>query len=515
MLIPKTQESPRLFLKFHRETGDEVSDKQKDVTSYSVMLGMSEKGAFSPADSNVSSVDSDLYDPQLEQRNKPGGESDISSSNLLSKCNETSSVINSNMEFQNFERFDNLEPDSQGLDSSETPKQESSLKDKTSESEVKYSDKRDYIPSVEPSHSWTNDDKFHSQNSSNHRSVSSSVSHLVTGSTVNSVTSISSERTCTSNNFPNLSRNMSSNVVSSNLGSNSGDNGSESLVTTSGLKWDLRSASSPRVEDDGNLSCKSDSDRVASPGRLDKDSRNSPRSDKEKDSRSCSPKVPPLKIILPQKSSSSSSSDSESLKIHVSKAALPYVVNKGEVTPVTTVTAAATPVSSLLAQETIRPSSPASSRPSSRGSNTASTTKDSDKKQTEDNKISESSVKTSGDSAEQEKDIGKSKDDDKKEGTSQKSTRTLRSHTKEQQKLQEKPKEKESKEKETKEREKEKQGMNDGKNSLHISVDKFVFFPMYFGLFSYDEASCLICRMSKLIIKCIVHVHVELCTSKL
>jgi hypothetical protein len=43
MLIPKTQESPRLFLKFHRETGDEVSDRQKDVTSYSVIMGMSDK----------------------------------------------------------------------------------------------------------------------------------------------------------------------------------------------------------------------------------------------------------------------------------------------------------------------------------------------------------------------------------------------------------------------------------------------------------------------------------------
>lgn len=457
-LIPKSQESPRLFLKFSRETGDEVSDKQKDVSSYSVMLGMSEKGAFSPADSNVSSVDSDLYDPQLEQGNKPIGESDISTSNLLSKSNESSSVINSNMEFQNFEKFDNLEPDSQGMDStkgvfsSEMPKQDSSLKEKPCDSEVTHSDKsqREYIPG----NSWTNDDKFHIQNSSNHRSVSSSITNSVTSTTVNSVTSISSERTCTSNNFPNLSRNMSSSVVSYNVGLNSGD--SDSLVTTSGLKWDLRSTSSPRVEDDGNLSSKSDSERVASPGKLDRDPRNSPRSDKEKDSRSCSPKVPPLKIILPQKSSSSSSSDSESLKIHVSKAALPYVVNKGEANPA--VTAAANPVSSLLAQETARPSSPGSSRPSSRGSVSAST-KDSDKKLTEDNKTSDLSAKASGELSEQDKELGKSKDEDKKEGASQKSTRTLRSHTKEQQKLQEKPKEKESlKEKELKEREKEKQG---------------------------------------------------------
>jgi hypothetical protein len=71
---------------------------------------------------------------------------------------------------------------------------------------------------------------------------------------------------------------------------------------------------------ESNLSAKSESDRVSSPIRLDKDLQNSPRSDKEKDSRSCSPKVPPLKIIIPQKNSSSSSSDPESLKIHVSKA---------------------------------------------------------------------------------------------------------------------------------------------------------------------------------------------------
>jgi hypothetical protein len=39
------------------------------------------------------------------------------------------------------------------------------------------------------------------------------------------------------------------------------DNGSESTVTTSGLKWDLRSASSPRVEEESNLSAKSESEQ--------------------------------------------------------------------------------------------------------------------------------------------------------------------------------------------------------------------------------------------------------------
>ncbi|XP_071172685.1 ankyrin repeat domain-containing protein 12-like [Mytilus edulis] len=482
MLIPKAQESPRLFLKFHRETGDEVSDKQKEVTSYSVIMGMSDKRSFSPADSNVSSVDSDLYDPHLEAKInntktcQVENESDISSTNVLTKNNVTSSVINPNLEFQSFERLDNLEPDSQSMDSSrnfftsEMPKQESftAQGNNRDSADVKSnSDKWDYIPSVVDS-TRLKEDKLYSQNSSNHRTLSSSISQSVTTNSVNSLTSVlpftSTERTNTSNNlqcFSNFPRrnSISSNVVSSNVGPSngaSGDNSSESLVTTSGLKWELRSASSPRLEDDSNLSGKSDSDRVSSPARLDKDIRNSPRSDKEKDSRSCSPKVPPLKIIIPQKSSSSSSSESESLKIHVSKAALPYVLNPGETTQVSS--AVGGPVLSLLSQESLRPSSPTSSRPSSRGSNTASVSKENDKviKEEEDGLTDEDTL-GKPEMTEEEKEAEKGKEEEKKDEANQKSTRTLRSHTKEQQKAQEKPKEKGEKDKIDKEKDKERE----------------------------------------------------------
>lgn len=482
MLIPKSQESPRLFLKFHRETGDEVSDRQKDVTSYSVIMGMSDKHSLSPVDSNVSSVDSDLYDPQLESKSNKVNPmkdtvSDISSTNVLSnKNNVTMAVINPDLELQNFERFNTLEPDSHGIEPSQDffmpdmRKQETQPSFSTQESsEVKNnSDFRDYIPNVvDSSHARLKDDKLNSQNTSNHKTVSSSTSlcHSVTNNSISSINTMvpcSTERTNASGNSQNFSsfprrNSISCNVVSTNDGSRNGtnvDNGSESTVTTSGLKWDLRSASSPRVEEESNLSAKSESDRVSSPIRLDKDLQNSPRSDKEKDSRSCSPKVPPLKIIIPQKNSSSSSSDSESLKIHVSKAALPYVLNQGDTNPVTTVATAGTPVASLLAQESLRPLSPASSRPSSRGSNTPSLTKEVDKvlKQVEDNLTEDSLGKPPQELSDQ--DVSKSKEDEKKEDANQKSTRTLRSHTKEQQKMQEKPKEKDKVEKE---KEKEKQ----------------------------------------------------------
>jgi hypothetical protein len=88
---------------------------EKDVTSYSVIMGMSDKHSLSPVDSNVSSVDSDLYDPQLESKSnkvKPMKDtvSDISSTNVLSnKNNVTMAVINPDLELQNFERFNTLE----------------------------------------------------------------------------------------------------------------------------------------------------------------------------------------------------------------------------------------------------------------------------------------------------------------------------------------------------------------------------------------------------------------------
>ena len=90
-------------------------------------------------------------------------------------------------------------------------------------------------------------------------------------------------------------------------------------LNISGLKWDLRSAASPKSEDGSVHSNKSDSIRTGSPSRLDKS---------ERESRPSTPKVPPLKIIIPAKSTSSSAvAEVDKLKVHVAKSALPYVIN--------------------------------------------------------------------------------------------------------------------------------------------------------------------------------------------
>ncbi|XP_033754138.1 ankyrin repeat domain-containing protein 11-like [Pecten maximus] len=261
-----------------------------------------------------------------------------------------------------------------------------------------------------------------------------------------------------------------------NTGAGSGN--SDPSASSSGLKWELRSSSSSsssspkNIDEWGNFLSSTKSEGRQSPTKSDKDQENSsPKSDKdgrESFSRPTSPKVPPLKIIIPPKASTSTASLESSVfvKSHSSKHALPYVIN-----PTQEQEAAAAKSSQLnqpiamttLPQEAVpTTSSPASSRPSSRESNTASKDGDKQSSQKDTNKEDKVSLlenckqSVSLDSVEEnlpppclpgdkEKDQEKDKDsmsvksgsgkesekekvEEEKEST-QRSTRTLRSHT--------------------------------------------------------------------------------------
>lgn len=272
----------------------------------------------------------------------------------------------------------------------------------------------------------------------------------------------------TSSSFPRRNSVTSGSVVSGINGSQDGGSGygsgavsgnNDLLTSSSGLKWDLRSSSSssPKNIDEWSSVLSAKSEGRQSPTKSEKDQDNSPKSDRdsrESYSRSTSPKVPPLKIIIPPKASTSTASmESVFVKSHSSKHALPYVINptqEQEAAATSSLTNQAIPVTTVSQDIAPTTSSPASSRPSSRESNTAS--KDSDKPSIQDtskeDKVSvldstwEESVEgipcPPGEEKEQDKDSGiqsgsgkdseKEKGDEDKEGT-QRSTRTLRSHT--------------------------------------------------------------------------------------
>ena len=152
-------------------------------------------------------------------------------------------------------------------------------------------------------------------------SSSAGLNTSITSSTINSTDFNNVSEKLEKSNF----NGFGSGTQKCKMGTNPSDsvNNVNSLSETfsmTGLKWDLRSTASPKSED-GNSSIhsnKSDSVRTDSPSRLDK-------SDRE--SRPSTPKVPPLKIIIPPKSTSSSLAELDKLKVHVAKSALPYVIN--------------------------------------------------------------------------------------------------------------------------------------------------------------------------------------------
>lgn len=538
VLIPQSPDklaSPRLIFKFQREQTEEMDDKVKDphYTTYSVKLETSENEKIFPSlDSPVSSVDSDLYDPQLDN----GPKNRIHSDNVESTLNvmENSSKFKvtapvSDVDIKSFEKLSNLEPDNSESSGSKyhlkmmETQPFSPLKsfDDFSDGDSKDSFKGILIEkgriekSLEEQHTHIplKDSNNHTDNtvvqSSNMnsgekiKSLSEDISDEAHDKNHSFSVCSTADRTRLSNT---LRRNSCGSVVSgnhsnssltfsANIGSSSGN---DNMSVSSGLKWELRSTTSPKSEDGSNHSSKSDSAciSVSSPGRsserialklekdlkdsrgdqnrltLEKDSKDKDRGDhnrlsvdnKDKDrgdhSRPSSPKVPPLKIIIPPKTGSSSSSDCDSLNVHTSKHALPYVLNPTQEQALGMTLSNENASNSLLlpvTQETSQTlsSNPDISRQSSQDGTTSPSVKDSEKftvmetdENGESNKtdnlnvnkkdIDESNVK----SEETDNKVKEKENKEKEEENTQRSTRTLRSHTQAKQQQQQQNKDK-------------------------------------------------------------------------
>ena len=373
--IPKSPDnklgSPRLCLKFQREISGQISQKTRDskepqYKSYSVTsvtVDSSDNPMFSPGDSPASSVDSDMYNPMFDSmtnfsRNRlkmPVSEETKTSAkqfNLLHHVegNGPSLMELGNVQGNNFsDRINNRHSVLNMLGNSNT---NNKIGLKTIETQpfsphINWSDsqKLDYelpdleeisnshIPLVEESSNHIGNSREPSITSAsnglfsryNQSTVSSSfgLNSCTLSSTINSLDlnnkSERLDKSEKSNSNGVGSSTQKSKVVTSQSDSvNNINSFSDALSGISGLKWDLRSAASPKSEDGSVHSNKSDSLRTSSPSRQEK-------SDRE--SRPSTPKVPPLKIIIPAKSSSSATVEADKLKVHVTKTALPYVIN--------------------------------------------------------------------------------------------------------------------------------------------------------------------------------------------
>lgn len=499
-----------------------MDDKLKDphYTSYSVKLETSENEKMFPSlDSPVSSVDSDLYDPQLDNgpKNRIHSDSVESTLNVMensSKFKVTAPV--SDVDIKSFEKLSNLEPDNSEDSGSKyhlkmmETQPFSPLKsfDDFSDGDSKDSFKgiliekgrieksseeqhTTHIPQKD-SNNHTDDNAVQSSNMNsgeNTKSLSEDISDESHDKNHSFSVCTTADRTRLSNT---LRRNSCGSVVSGNHSNSSLtfsaniSSSHENMSVSSGLKWELRSTASPKSEDGSNHSSKSDSAciSVSSPGRsseriaskvekdlkdsrgdqnrltLEKDSKDKDRGDhnrlsvesKDKDrgdhSRPSSPKVPPLKIIIPPKTGSSSSSDCDSLNVHTSKHALPYVLNPTQEQALGMTLSNENASNSLLLPVTqessqILSSNPDISRQSSQEGTTSPSMKDSEKitlmdteENCESNKTDDSNVnkKDTEESNIKTDDIDNNKVKDKEnkekeEENTQRSTRTLRSHT--------------------------------------------------------------------------------------
>lgn len=476
-----------IFIKFQREQNDEQSDKSPDIYSCLVETGEN-KDIQSSCDSPASSG-SDLYDPQLQSdrfKPKSGGTEEVCATRSESPASKVklpfSSSLSSDMggfELGGFNRLNNLEPDSQGIEhSSQKHKlkvsetqpffpQSEGFSDSESRDSFNLDNDRDRmrIPTVDSSHSrlkdsTTSDIQRNSVNSVLNSCTSTTTGKSGGGGETNSVSSSSNNEQSFLQNSSNIPR-RNSISSSNNYVSNSANNGNSndlpnSSVSSSGLKWDLRSTASPKSEDGSNHSGRSDSNRIGSPIRVEgKDFKSSPRVDRDnnRDSKPCSPKVPPLKIIIPPKTSTASSQDPESAKIHTSKKSLPYVLNPTQEQQAGGLLPQTSTATALGSQEIQPVASPASSRSSSSGTTSKDGNKYSGKDSKEkDNKevSSDSQVNTESDQKSEEisssskeskerdnsskvkdseKDGKEKGQDDEKERETQQTRRTLRSHT--------------------------------------------------------------------------------------
>lgn len=398
-----------------------------------------QEDTMSPLGSPVSSEDSELFDPHLTSSNLPVTDNcnrrNISADDIKNVFRDVSVLEQGQISVGNLqmESLTEAESDSVKLKTMETQPFSPHFEDisdteeesKIFNKEVSLSGNTEHIPQFDSNHTKltaTTSDPFHCL----HRSMSVPATKAGTNNVENC-----DPLPPRTHSFHGSTTNESNGFVSDS-------------VIASGLKWELRSSVSPKPSESASVTVtKSDNVWTNCPDLYDKDMRmdKSPRFERE--SRSFSPKVPPLKIIIPPKASTSTA-DSDCLKLLLTKPALPYVLNptqeqeqenekKLESVPV-------------VPQDVLQTSSPASSRPSSRGSSSISIR----------NKVTSENVSESPLAQEEVQKDSESNKDTINETTSIKEFKEEKNEDNTKVKEKEKDsKEKEVKEKETKEEEKE------------------------------------------------------------
>ncbi|KAL3859903.1 hypothetical protein ACJMK2_010087 [Sinanodonta woodiana] len=370
--------SPRLCLKFQRDLGGQGTQKAKDssepqYTKYSVVsMDVGEDKILSPVDSPVSSIDSDLYDPLLDtsyssNKFKISIGVDSSATVKTNSSGLTEKEYNSVSLFVNKESGNFLNSSGKNSDSvfdklslkktletqSWSPDHGDSEEFDMSKEHVKHRygsslvESVSHIPQLEINHHTSRLKEAASvsvESSSQHclqipltssGSNSSGVYYKseksgvnvsnITSSSVTSHKNSSSVSTCevlpSSASSCTTSLPVSSSVSTISTSSFALSSSTAPSFSVGSMRWELRSAAaSPKSEECSVYSGKVDNIRTASssPGR-------STYCDKfeagtsGKSSRPSSPKVPPLKIIIP------TNSDSVGTKV-LAKQSLPYVL---------------------------------------------------------------------------------------------------------------------------------------------------------------------------------------------
>ncbi|KAL5021869.1 hypothetical protein ScPMuIL_001024 [Solemya velum] len=450
---PEKQGSTRLFLKIQRDHTDNseklMDSREPHYKSYSVTMETAREDAMSPLGSPVSSEDSELFDPHLTTPNLPVTDKcdmrNLSADDMNNVFRDVSVLEQGEIPIGSLqmESLTKAESDSVKLKTMETQPFSPHFEDisdteeesKMFNKQVSLSGNTEHIPQIDSNHTKltaTTSDSFHCL----HRSMSVPATKAGTNNVENCDPLPS--RTHSFHGSTSCGKNESNGFVSDS-------------VISSSLKWELRSSVSPKPSESASVS-KSDNVWTNCPDLYDKDIRMDKSPKFEKGNRPFSPKVPPLKIIIPPKASTSTA-DSDCLKLLLTKPALPYVLNptqeqeqeesekKSESVPV-------------VPQDVSQTSSPASSRPSSRGSSSISTrnkvaqenvsesplAQEELQKESESNKdttsetssikeLKEEKNKDSAKVKEKEKDVKeKNGKEEEKEEITQRVTRSLRSH---------------------------------------------------------------------------------------
>lgn len=253
--------------------------------------------------------------------------------------------------------------------------------------------------------------------------------------------------------------NIGSGSCANNVSQSDSTATSSTLSGSQMLRWEMRPRSermSPKashggsignifIEDVSSVKSEKSGSSYGSPLQMDIDENisTSPRSDHDTESRPSSPKVPPLKIILPSQKSTAAPHAPDHTKKLLNKPALPYVLNPtqhlaaGEWNSEGKETEESSHsnkphLASLTEESMLQMTSNSPPRPSSRASSMGAGSSDRDESHRDWNsalKPSEVLKEGSGGKEEEEKETKNDKSGEEGKGEEKRPTRTLRSHT--------------------------------------------------------------------------------------